>query len=215
MIITIDGPAASGKSSVAKALAKRMNIHYISTGALYRAVAHVLRVLYGEDYLNVGCFGPFKIDAKDLTVVSDIQYEFESDKPKILFRGEDITQHLYQPLIDQLSSIVSANKDVREALLPVQRNVTKKYDIVVFPDAEYKFYLTARLEVRAQRLLDGERRKGRGNLEEIKDDLAKRDHRDENREVAPLVKPAGAIEIDNSAMTFEETVEAFLQHIKK
>ncbi len=228
MIITIDGPAASGKSSVARELAKRMNIYYLYTGLLYRAVAFVFAQKYKLDiHEHAGCFDGLKINPEDIGLISGITYEYRDGEPKLFFDGQNITDNLYKREYDQLASHVSANKLVREALLPVQRSIGEKYDIiadgrdcgsVVFPNADYKFYLTASVDVRARRLLeDKDRDAGDNNkrtLEEVKQELEERDHRDINRDVAPLKIPEGALVIDNSEVDLEQTIELFLSEIR-
>lgn len=223
MVITIDGPAGSGKSTIAKRLAKKLSMYYLYTGLLYRAVAYVLSEMYGETYFKGSCFGPFKIDPEDLNFINDFSYDYYQEHPVILYQGNDISHHLLKPEMDQIASIVSANKHVRDALLPLQRKIGKKYDIiadgrdcgtVVFPDAAHKFYLTSDLDVRAKRILEGERRKNFDvDFDQVKNDLRVRDNRDMNREVAPLKQPNDAIVIDNSTMTIEQTVEEFLKHL--
>jgi len=223
MVITIDGPAGSGKSTVAKHLAKKLGMYYLYTGLLYRAVAYVLSEQYGETYFKGSKFGPFKIDPEDLAFINDFSYDHYDEHPVVLYQKNDISHHLLKPEMDQLASIVSSNKNVRDALLPLQRKIGKKYDIiadgrdcgtVVFPDAAHKFYLTADLDTRSQRILHGGRRKDvEVDFETVKQDLKSRDHRDMSREVAPLKKPNDAIEIDNSGMTIEQTVEEFFKHL--
>lgn len=217
MIITIDGPVASGKSSVAKVLAKELNIYYLYTGLLYRAVAYLLK-------------GHFEaITPERLTFIKDLSYDYGKDagedRPYLFYQKEEITQHLYDAKLDQPASIVSVNKHVRDALLDLQRDVAKRYDIiadgrdcgtVVFPQAEHKFYLTASPQVRAQRLmLDEKRGVMERDLEKVKAELEERDKRDREREVAPLTIPQGATIIDNSELTLQQTIDAFLRALPR
>ena len=209
MIITIDGPVASGKSSVARALSQHLDIYYLYTGLLYRSVAHVLATT--DETLD------------DLSFISCISYSYQDDKPQLLYGEQDITKHLAHESLSQQASIVSANPHVRTALLPLQHQVGKTFDLVadgrdcgsvVFPHAPYKFYLTASIDVRAQRLLSDTKRGGvvqtlYGAIEEI----TARDKRDMEREVAPLRVPEGGVTIDNSDMSIEKTVQQMLAHI--
>ncbi|QQR49283.1 (d)CMP kinase [bacterium] len=225
MIITIDGPVASGKSSVAQALATRMGFYYLYTGLLYRAFAYLLKKKYDAEISQfLTCVGPCVVQPADLMMTAGIDYAYVDGKPRITIYGSAVVDELYHHDIDQLASIVSANKAVREALLPLQRHIGKRYDIiadgrdcgsVVFPDADYKFYLTASVDVRAQRVLnDAKRKNGDIDAAKIRQELEARDQRDMNREVAPLRIPEGAIVIDNSTLTFKETLDAFLQNIR-
>lgn len=222
MIITIDGPTASGKSSIAKALAQRLSFYYLNTGLLYRAVAYI--VLSRIPANNVQQWLA-QATEKDFQFISNISYEYQQNEPHILFEKQDITEHLFDASIGQYASIVSLNTIMREKLLPIQRNVAQKHNIivdgrdcgsVVFPNAEHKFFLTANLDVRAERvLLDPKRKADPSDLEKIKADLLERDQRDRERAVAPLITPNGAIVIDSSAMTFEQTIDTFLKHVQQ
>ena len=226
MIITIDGPVASGKSTVAQALATRMGFYYLYTGLLYRAFAYLLKKKYGAEISQfLTCVGPCVVQPTDLVLIAGIEYAYVDNKPHITIYGSSVNDELYHHDIDQLASIVSANKDVREALLPLQRRIGKKYDIVadgrdcgsvVFPDADYKFYLTASVDVRSQRVMnDAKRKNGDVDAAKIRQEIEARDQRDMNREVAPLRIPEGAIVIDNSLLSFDETLDAFIDRIKR
>jgi cytidylate kinase len=232
MIITIDGPVASGKSSVAKKLAEELKMYYLYTGLLYRAVAHIMfNKLFQERNKEISIdelSSHLKTMSLDqLGFVKNICYDYGKNegeaRPYIFYQDEEITEKLYTSELDQPASIVSANRYVREALLSVQRDIAKKYDIiadgrdcgtVVFPDADHKFYLTADVDVRAQRLMLDETR---GALEKdfakVKVELEERDKRDQERLVAPLKIPQGAIIVDNSKLTLEDTVNKFLLYI--
>jgi len=235
MIITIDGPVASGKSSVAKTLARELNIYYLYTGLLYRAVAYIFltelknKQKYKDEVITNEVFeSNFKVlDSEGLSWIKKICYDYgkneAENRPYIFYNDQDITQNLYDGSLDQLASIVSVNKNVREFLLDLQRDIGKRYDIVadgrdcgsvVFPDADYKFYLTAKSGVRAQRLmLDETRGKTEKDLSKVKEELEQRDKRDSEREVAPLTIPENAIVIDNSNLTLEETIDKFLERL--
>lgn len=208
MVITIDGPVASGKSSTAKILAQKLNFFYLYTGLLYRAVAYILQTNPDNNF----------------EFIKDIRYEHINKEPRIFFKDCDITDHLFNKNLDQPASIISANANVRSMLLDLQRNVAKKYDIVaegrdcgtvVFPDAAHKFYFTASLDVRAHRVINDARRKSSDmSLEEAKREVQERDERDSKREIAPLKKPKDAIEIDTSELSVEETASVCLSKIK-
>lgn len=218
MIITIDGPVASGKSSAAKLLAKRLGFYYLQTGLLYRAVAYILLEKQGkrvEDF--------YQLRAKDLTFTVDLSYAYIQDDVCITYAGENITEFLSCASMDQPASLVSANAYVRQALLPIQRSVAAQYSLVadgrdcgsvVFPQAPYKFFVTASLEKRALRLYNDQKRQGEfQNLQEVMLAIKERDQRDMQRKVAPLHVPQGAIVIDNSEMTLQATVEQMFSYI--
>jgi CMP/dCMP kinase len=222
MSITIDGPAASGKSTVAQQLAKKLGYYYLNTGLLYRAVAYILMQQRGDGALNEKTIQHLTDD--DVTLAHNLDYDFHDGKSTISYRGEDITPHLYTADIDKAASIVSTSFIVREALIAVQQAVAENYKIVadgrdcgtvVFPKAQYKFYLTADARTRAHRLMaDDKRTYGAMDIEDVIKIIEDRDYRDEHRPIAPLRVPTEAVVIDNSDMTLEETVQEFLQYIK-
>lgn len=221
MIITIDGPAASGKSSVATEICKQLKMVPLKTGLLYRAVAYILvqelgKIINSETSQN--------LSIEDLSFIKDINYEFSDGVARIFFKSKDITKKLSFSSIDQMASIVSSNKNVRDLLLDVQRQIATKYNIVadgrdcgsvVFPSADYKFYLTATSSARAKRVMaDPTRKAETRTVEDIQKDIELRDKRDKERDIAPLTIPADAIIIDNTNLDFEQTVQEFLKHIK-
>ncbi len=222
MIITIDGPVASGKSTVAKELGNRLGLFYLNTGLLYRAVAYIL---VHELRKKINWEVPFEIKEEELDFINDIKYEFVEKEPHLFFKDKDITEFLSDASYDQIASVVSASKLVRDSLLPVQRGIGEKYNIiadgrdcgsVVFPDADYKFFLTANVDSRVRRILSDPKRKVVDkDYSRVEQELRARDKRDEEREVAPLIVPKDAIFIDSSTLDFEQTVQTFLGHIKK
>ncbi len=220
MIITIDGPAASGKSTIAKLVAKRLTIYYLQTGLLYRAIAYLLMTTFNrkpEHFDN--------LEPKDLGFIRDLFYDYAEGSGHVSYKGDNITAHLFDVSVDQPASLVSANPHVREALLGFQRHIAIKHDLVaegrdcgsvVFPLANYKFFLTASLEVRARRVIaDTKRGDVTLTLEEAKAEIAARDKRDTTRKVAPLTMPEDGIRIDNSNLSIEATVDEFMRHIAK
>lgn len=222
MIITIDGPVASGKSSVAKEIGTKLGLFYLNTGLLYRAVAYIL---VHEFRKTINWELPFEISEQELNFINEIVYEFVSGEPHVLFKGKDITAFLSDASYDQIASVVSACKTVREKLLPVQRSIGEKYNIiadgrdcgtVVFPKADYKFFLTASVDARVKRVLDDPKRKVLdASYDKVKNEIEVRDSRDWERTVAPLQIAQDAIMIDSSNLDFAQTVQAILMHIKK
>ena len=218
MIITIDGPAGSGKSSVAKRLAKELNIYYLNTGLLYRAIAYI----WLQSGLKLQKID--KIYGKDLVFIKNIKYRYIENSPNVFYGDENITTLLSNHAVSQAASILSAKKEVRAKLLDLQRSIAKKHNIVadgrdcgsvVFPKANYKFYLTARLDVRAKRIFDDESRGSKGlTYEKVKAELDQRDDRDQKRKVAPLIIPKNAIIIDNSDLDLDQTILHFLSKIQ-
>lgn len=215
MIITIDGPVASGKSSIAKALSQTLGYYYLYTGLLYRAVAY-LAVQEGKN--------PSSLTEKDLWFIPSISYEYVDGNPRIYFKERDITDNLFNVSIDQPASIVGECGIVRAALLEIQRSIAERYDIVadgrdcgsvIFPNAEYKFYLTASVDERVRRLHGDKHRKAfEFSSEKLKAELEERDKRDKERSVAPLIIPKDAIVVDNSEMNFQQTLSLFLKKIQ-
>lgn len=222
MIITIDGPVASGKSSVAKMLAERLGFYHINTGLLYRAVAYLLQKNWGIDNpADLTVLPPAGLD-----FIERITYTIVQGQPVVAFDGVNLTSFLKAPEVDQPSSVVSANPEVRERLLEVQRTIGRLYDIiadgrdcgsVVYPYADYKFFLTASLEVRAQRMADFiyHQTGAKQDLAVVKEQIVQRDKRDAERAVAPLQIPKDALVVDNGAMTIEQTVQAMLDVVRK
>jgi cytidylate kinase len=223
MIITIDGPTASGKSTTAQMLSHALGFFYLNSGFLYRALAYILMNNNGYTVKTI-----HDVTEKDirtialdaLTYISD-----DGDNPHIYYKGNEITRHLKASAdIDQASSIISAKGEIRKALLEVQRIIGEKHDLVidgrdtgsvVFPYADFKFYLTAPLQVRARRWMHDQSLRGRTiKFEDALQQLRMRDERDMKRPIAPLKVPEGAIVIDNEAYTLEETVQLMYNIIK-
>lgn len=209
MIIAIDGPSGSGKSSTAKAVAKSLNYTYLDTGAMYRAVA--LGVLHlGIDPYNE------KLVSE---AVKSMQISFKGEE--VFLDGNNVREEIRKNAATKAVTPVSANPVVRELLVEKQRKIAADHDIVmegrdigtvVFPQADYKFFLVANPDVRAQRrFLEA---KEKMSLEEIKADLLRRDKKDSSRTHSPLKKADDAIEIDTSLVTFDEQVDNILSYIK-
>ena len=209
--IAIDGPAGAGKSTIAKALAKELGYQYVDTGAIYRTVAYFL------DLLGVS---PKDIDGveryiDELTI--DIEYD-EDGKQHMLMNGMDVSDEIRTQDISQKASLVSAHAVVRDMLLDMQRDVTKKYNVimdgrdigtVVLPKATVKIFLTASAEVRAKRRTDELLAKGqKANYEQTLKDIQQRDYQDMNRPIAPLKQAKDAVLLDTSELNIDEVVAA-------
>lgn len=221
MIVTIDGPVASGKSTVARLLAQHLGMFYLYTGMLYRSVAFVLAEEKGEAFI----LGQPNLAASDVAFIGDIEYFYIDHDPIIFYKDRDITELLSDPRLDQLASIVSSYAVVRDALLGIQRLVGQQYDIVadgrdcgtvVFPEAECKFFLTASLDERAKRVFnDPKRKQAYSSILEAREQIAQRDKRDEERAVAPLKIPHDAYVIDNSHTSIDQTIDIMMHKIEE
>jgi len=208
-VIAIDGPASSGKSTVAKALASRLDLEYLDTGAMYRAVAFAA-MRRGID--------PDEVDPV-ARVATDLDLRLEADG-RVLVDGVDATVEIRGPEVTRAVSIVAANPGVRDEMRRRQREWATKHhggvmegrDIgtVVFPDAELKVYLDASPEVRASR-----RSKEVADLayETVAADLARRDALDQGRTHGPLVEAPDAVTIDTSDLSVDEIIAAVLAHL--
>jgi len=220
MIITIDGPAVSGKSTVAKLLARSLHVYYVNTGLLYRALAYAL--LLDKQYTQEQLHTPHPQDVQDCLHPDVLVYDYTTFA-SVRYKNDDITFRCKDSDISEASSLVAADKFVRECMVQYQRELAHEKSLVVegrdtgsnvFPHADIKFYLTAAIGVRAQRLIHFEMHKGNElSADDAQKLLQQRDHRDMTRVHAPLLKPEGAIEIDASSMSAIEVVELMKKHI--
>lgn len=213
--IAIDGPAGAGKSTVAKAIAARLGITYLDTGAMYRAVA-----LYALD----NSISPE--DEKSVVAVLDkirIEIKYSEGTQVVYLNGEDVSFRIRENRMSKAASDISKIPAVRLKLVEMQRAIAAGTDVVmdgrdigsyVLPDANYKFFLTASPAVRAKRRFDELTAKGeKVNYDDILGDIEKRDRNDSTRAFAPLRKTDDAVEIDSSALSAEEVVGLILEKI--
>jgi len=220
-IVAIDGPAGAGKSTVARKVAEALGFVLVDTGAMYRAVALAAKraaVAWGE--------GPRLGElARQLVARHALAFERDAERGvRVRLDGEDVTDAIRTPDIGMGASTVSAHKDVRDALLDLQRQaghqggvVLEGRDIgtVVFPDAETKFFLTARPEVRARRRYEQLAANGQAvTLEEALADVHLRDKQDTTRAVAPLRQAEDAVLLDNSDIGEDETVARIVDRVR-
>jgi len=217
LIIAIDGPAGAGKSTVARAVARRLGYFFINTGAMYRAVAWkaLQQGVSLDDDDRVG----------QLAGESLIELTGEVDSMRVLIDGRDITDEIATPQVGQAASIVSAIPAVRRALVARQQEIGHSGGVVmegrdigtqVFPNAEVKIYLDASSEARAQRRFDEDAARGVAvaSFDRMKSEIEERDHRDKTRADSPLTQAEDAVYIDSSAMAIEKVVERILEIVK-
>ena len=205
MIITIDGPAGSGKSTVARRLAERLGFEYLDTGAMYRAVAWVCLVS-GRDPNN----------AQAAAAIAE-SLDVRLDGPRVFVDEREISAQIRSPEVTQAASVVAANPQVRRCLVRLQRQAGQGRDsvcegrdqgTVVFPDADHKFFLTASLESRAVRRQQELAEQGTQlDLSELIAQMRERDQRDERRDIAPLTPADDAVTIDTSEMSIDSVLD--------
>lgn len=221
MIIAIDGPVASGKSTIGQEIAHRLGFYYLYTGMLYRGIAYALVKAYGYDEQKLK--NPDKKHVDDLLAAGRLEYRYSEGRAQLLFDGTDITDRLKTAEVDNWASTSSALPVVRQAILHIQQEIGRTHDIVadgrdmgtvVFPDAEYKFFLTASVEVRARRWQADQKRMGNDlSLQECIAKISERDHRDTTREHSPLIQAPDAIVIDSSELDLPRTIDKILSFI--
>ncbi|HEC69500.1 MAG TPA: (d)CMP kinase [Candidatus Omnitrophica bacterium] len=204
MIIAIDGPAGSGKSTVAKLLAEKLNFLYLDTGAMYRALTY---------WLIKNNINPC-LEERVVKELKKINIEFKEEK--VFLNGEDVSLKIRQPLIEENISLVAKNPQVREVMVTKQREIAKNCSCVaegrdtttvVFPYAQVKIYLDADFSERVRRrALDFKKKNIKIEEDKLREDLRKRDEADITRKVSPLKKAEDAIYIDTTNLKIEEVV---------
>jgi cytidylate kinase len=216
LIVAIDGPAGSGKSTTAKLVAQKLGYTYIDTGAMYRAITF-LSLINGiiEDSDAI----------VKLTKKTEIKLDFSDGFTRVFANGEEVTEQIRTMIVNDNVSPVSKIEGVREELVKKQRRMGAKGGIVmegrdigtvVFPDADLKVFLIASIEARAERRAKELAEKGMEVSDnEVKENLINRDNIDSTRRTGPLKKAEGAFEVDTSNLTIEGQVEVILNKIKE
>jgi CMP/dCMP kinase len=216
LVIAIDGPSSSGKSTVGKAIARRLGYLYIDSGAVYRAVAckAIQTKTTLEDATAIARL------ARD----SDIRLEGDPDHLQVFLDGRDVTKETRLPEASHASSVVATVAEVREAVVDKLREMARAGGVVmdgrdigtkVFPNAQVKLFLDASLDVRARRRCEEERGRGRDvTVEQIRIELDERDRRDRGRSATPLIKADDAIFVDTSDMPLDRVVEHALEIVR-
>lgn len=214
--VAIDGPAGAGKSSVAKAAAKKLGFIYVDTGALYRSIG-VNAMKHGvptDDHTGVVALLP----------ETQLDLRYIDGSQRVILNGEDVSEEIRLPEASMAASNVSAMPEVRTFLLDLQRDMAKKNNVimdgrdigtVILPDAQYKFFLTASPEVRADRRYKELKEKGIDvDYQELLQEIIQRDYNDSHRATAPLKQADDAILIDSSNMTIEESIDAIVSRVQ-
>ena len=209
LIITIDGPAGAGKSTVAQMLAARLGLNYADSGATYRAAA--LKVL------EAGASPEDETAVAEVVTRAEIQFSTDGSDSRISLEGRDVSQAIRTPEVTSAAAKVSRLPEVRKKLIALQRTLVRDKGVVmegrdigtvVFPDAPLKIFLKADVKERARRRLHQDREEGRvASLEQTAYDIGRRDQLDAERKISPLVPAPDAIEIDSTDLTADQVVE--------
>lgn len=212
--IAIDGPAAAGKSTVAKAVASTLGFTYIDTGAMYRAVTYAV-IKAGLDPQN---------ENQAIKVLNDLSIELKPDG-SVLCNGDDVTKEIRLPLVSGQVSYIAAMKPVRLALIEMQRKMAESKSVVmdgrdigtyVLPNAQVKIFQIASVETRAVRRYEENLEKGiHCTLKSVEEELRLRDKIDSGREFDPLKPATDSVLLDTSCLTIKESIDAILEIIKK
>lgn len=215
--IAIDGPAGSGKSTVSRIISSHFDILYLDTGAMYRACA-LACINAGVDCSDEGA-------VKNIADKIDITVRYVNGAQSTCLGGKDVSQEIRTPQVSLMSSAVAAHACIRNKMVELQRKIAKENSCVldgrdigtnVLPDAEFKFFLTASPEIRAQRRLDENKIKGYNQpFEEVLREIKARDEQDSTRKIAPLLKAADAVEINTDNLSADEVAAVICAEIQR
>ncbi len=223
LIIAVDGFSSTGKSSFAKTIAERLELLYIDSGAMYRAVT--LWAIRNDAINNDGTPGEDKIISNLDSLVIEFKQSGDSVSSRLFINGEDCEEEIRSMKVSALVSPVSKIPEVRERMVEMQRSMSENRSVimdgrdigtVVFPDADIKIFMTADPLIRAERRFKELKEKGQqAELHEVLKNINERDHIDQNREVSPLKKADDAVVLDNSHMTPDEQMKWFMRTFKE
>lgn len=213
MIVVIDGPAGSGKSSTAREVADRCGLEYVDSGALYRVAARLYLNYDGDDH-----------SFSEFLNTHDVGFRYQDETFKVFLNGTEITDKIRTPEVSETVSAVAAMPQVREFVNNLMRSATDDRKLIadgrdlgtaVFPDADLKFFMVADLDTRAERRYREMKDLGYDtSLEDVKHNIKQRDLTDSTRTASPLTKADDAIEIDTTNLSFDEQVEFICGHIR-
>lgn len=215
--VAIDGPAGAGKSTIARAVAKKLKLIYVDTGALYRTIGHHV-ILNGGDTENAD-----DVIASLSSARLSLSYD-ELGVQQIYLNGSNVSEKIRTEQMSRAASHVSGIPQVREFLLDLQRDIAANNDVVmdgrdiatvILPNADVKIFLTASVEKRAQRRYEEQISKGADvTLEAVKKDIIERDYKDSHRQAAPLKPSEQSIIVDNTDYDFDQSVEKIIEIIE-
>ncbi len=213
--VALDGPAGAGKSTVAKAIAREMNLIHVDTGAMYRALAYY--------FITNGISVDDESAVSEKVKTAKVSLDFADGIQKVTLNGEDVTSHLREEAVGNAASVTSAYPAVRAHLLELQRVLADEKDVImdgrdigtaILPNANAKIYLTASSDERANRRVKELIEKGENaDFDKIKADIEDRDYRDMHRETAPLKQAEDAYYLDSSDMSIEEVIKTACEYI--
>ncbi len=207
--VAIDGPAGAGKSTIAKMVAKKMNLIYVDTGSMYRAMA--------LECLRKGVEAHEHDKVAEIVKPLNISIEYEDGVQQVILNGENVNGYIRTEEVGNMTSAIATYAEVRDKLVELQRQIGREKEVImdgrdigtcVLKDAEVKIYLTASSKTRANRRYLELKEKGvECNLSDIEKDIIERDYRDMNREISPLKQADDAILVDSSDLNIDEVVE--------